>query len=388
MSLARWLPLLLAVALSGCGTWFGGAEVEPPAELPKIDPAKRVEPVEVWSKSVGAGTDERRLNLRPWIEGERVYVADSEGEVRALASADGAEVWRIDTKAPISGGPGFGAGLVVVGTSDAEVIALDKETGEQRWRSRVSSEVLSTPAVGAGTVVVHTIDGKLLGLDSETGEERWRYEREVPILTLRGSGSPVISGTTAYCGLAGGKLLAIDVTSGVPVWETGISVPSGRSELERMVDIDGDPVLYGSAVFVATYQGEVAAISEASGNLLWRRKMSSYNGAAADWRQIYVTDDQGHVWALDSYTGAARWHQDELHNRQVSAPAVLGDYVVVGDYEGYLHWLSTEDGSIVGRSRVGSDPISAAPRVVDEVLYALGDGGKLGALRQPEAAQP
>lgn len=388
MAITRWLPLLLSGLLGGCGTWFGGAEVEPPAELQDLDPQQRIQPREVWSRDVGAGTGQRHLGLRPWVEAGRVYVADSKGKVQVLEAGDGQAIWSLDVDAPLSGGPGVGAGLVLLGTSDAELIALDEETGAERWRSRVSSEILAAPAAAAGVVVVHTIDGKLIGLDAADGKERWRYEREVPVLSLRGSAAPVISGNLVYCGLAGGKLLALDLDSGLPVWEASISVPSGRSELERMVDIDGDPLLYDSSIYVATYQGEVAAIGEASGTLLWRRKLSSYNGMAADWRQVYVSDDQGHVWALDTATGSARWRQEALYNRRLSAPAVLGDYVVVGDFEGYLHWLSTDDGSIVGRTRVGSDPIGAAPRAANDMLYVLGDGGDLSAFRGPGAEQP
>jgi outer membrane protein assembly factor BamB len=388
MSMLRWSPLLLAGLLQGCGSWFGGAVVEPPAELPEIAADARVEPRTLWSRDVGVGTDDRRLALRPWIEAERIYVADSAGEVTALQAADGKTLWEVDLDLPLAGGPGVGAGLVLVGTSDAELIALDQETGAEQWRTSVSSEVLSTPAAAVNTVVAHTVDGKLFGLDAATGTEVWRYEREVPVLTLRGSSSPVIDGTTVYCGLAGGKLLALDLASGAPVWETNVSVPSGRSELERMVDIDGDPLLYGSSIFVATYQGDVAAIGQASGTLLWRRQLSSYSGLAADWQNLYVSDAQGHVWALDGYTGAARWRQEALYNRQLSAPAVVGNFVVVGDFEGYLHWLAPDDGRVVGRSRIGRDPISAAPRVRDGVLYVLGDGGELAAVQLPDQAAP
>jgi outer membrane protein assembly factor BamB len=388
MSMLRWIPWVLAALLSGCGSWFGGAVVEPPAELPALDAQSQVQPRELWSRDVGVGTEQRRLSLRPWIEAGRVYVADSEGEVTVLEADTGKTVWQVDLDLPVSGGPGVGAGLVLVGTSDAELIALDQESGAEKWRARVSSEILAAPAAAINTVVVHTIDGKLFGLDAATGQETWRYEREVPVLTLRGSGAPVIDGTTVYCGLAGGKLLALELSSGVPVWEAAVSVPSGRSELERMVDIDGDPLLYGSAIFVATFQGEVAAIGQSSGNLLWRRKLSSYNGLAADWQNLYVSDALGHVWALDGYTGSARWRQEALYNRQLSAPAVVGNYVVVGDFEGYLHWLAPDDGRVVGRSRVGRDPISAAPRVNDGVLYVLGDGGELAAIQPPGDLEP
>ena len=384
----RWLLVLAALTLGGCGSWFGGASVDPPADLPELDKAQLLEPDAIWKRDIGAGAGDRYLQLRPWIDVDRVYVADASGEVYALDAADGDTAWSVDTDLRISGGPGVGAGLVLVGTSDAELLALDQSSGEERWRVQVSSEVLSVPAAAVDTVVVHTTDGKLLGLDVATGEERWRYEREVPVLTLRGSSSPVIDGGIVYCGLAGGKLLALDLASGRPVWEAAVTVPSGRSELERLADIDGDPVLYGAAVYVATYQGVVAAISSVSGKILWTRELSSYSGLAADWRQVYASDDQGHVWALDGDTGAARWRQESLYNRKLSSPAVLGDYVVVGDFDGYLHWMSVDDGSFVARTRVGGQAITTGPRVANDVMYVLGDGGDLAAFRAPSKNRP
>lgn len=380
--------VLLPLLLGGCGSWFGGSTVDPPAELPVLDKTRQLEPEIVWSRDVGSGSDDQYLQLRPWIEADRVYVANHAGDVQALDIENGKKVWSVDTKLSISGGPGVGAGLVLVGTSDAELLALEQSSGDERWRVRVSSEVLSVPAAALDTVVVHTTDGKLLGLDAATGTERWRYEREVPVLTLRGSSSPVIDGGMVFCGLAGGKLLALDLSSGDPVWESAVTVPSGRSELERLADIDGDPVLYGATVYVATYQGAVAAIAATSGKTLWTRELSSYSELAADWRQVYASDDKGHVWALDGDTGAARWRQESLYNRKLSSPAVIGDYVVVGDFDGYLHWMSVDDGRFVGRTRVGSQPITTGPRVVNDVMYVLGDGGDLAAMRAPKIDQP
>lgn len=384
MRRARMLCLLLLVVLAtGCTSWLENSEVGRPADLPDID-----EPIAldvVWTRDIGAGSGDQRLGLRPWVDATRTYVADGDGRVLALDTDNGDILWSIETGDPLSGGPGFGEELVLVGSTEAEVLALDAATGELRWRTRVSSEVLSTPAAALGTVVVHTLDGKITGLDAATGTERWRYERNIPVLTLRGSGSPIVDGSVVYCGLAGGKLVALDVTDGVPVWEASVTVPRGRSELERLADIDGDPVIYSGVIYVATFQGDVAAVGQGTGNVLWRRSLSSYNGLGADWRQAYVTDAEGLVWALDGDTGAARWRQEALRNRRLSAPGILDDFVVLGDLEGYVHWLSADDGRFLGRMRVGSDPISAPPQVLDGVVYILGDGGELAAARPPQS---
>jgi outer membrane protein assembly factor BamB len=385
----RRLYLLFPMAaLAGCGTfadpteWFASAEVVEPAEL--IDMQNQVQPQTLWSRDVGSGTDDQRLNLEPRVVDGTVYAADAEGRVEAIDAGSGSSRWKADLDAPVSGGPGVGEGLVLVGTSDAEVIALAEDTGEERWRARVSSEILSAPAAANGVVIVHTIDGKLFGLEATNGNERWRYEREVPVLTLRGSGSPVIAGGVVYTGTAGGKLVALRVDNGGVLWEVSVTVPSGRSELERMADIDGDPIVLGGGVFVATYQGEVAAIEERSGRVAWRRKMSSYSRMAADRRGLYLSDAEGVVWALELQSGSARWSQDALKNRRLSNTAVVGGLVVVGDFEGYLHWLDLDDGSLVARTRLGSEPITTGLQVVNDVLYAQGDGGELAAVRLPD----
>lgn len=385
----RLLALMCAsLLLGGCGTvadpteWFASeSPAEKPAEL--IDLEQQIKPVVIWSRDVGVGAEDLKLGLSPWIGRDTVYVADSEGLVQALDIETGNLVWSVETEIPVAGGPGYGEDLVLLGTSDADVIALDAQSGKEVWRTRVSSEVLSTPVAALGTVIVHTLDGKLFGLNTTDGTERWRYDRTIPVLTLRGSGSPVISGTTVFCGFAGGKLVALDVETGVPQWDISVTVPSGRSELERLSDIDGDPLVHDGTVYAVTYQGEVAAIGEATGNLLWRRKLSSYNGLSADWRKLYLTDDEGLVWALETDNGAARWRQEDLKNRGLSAPVVLGEYLAVGDMEGYLHWFSTDDGRMLGRTSVSSERISAAPRVVNGTLYVLSDDGDLTAIRLP-----
>lgn len=380
-----FLPVLFSLLLAGCGTmadptsWFEEDQTEiKPNELVDFESSLALR--RLWDTDTGVGTDKLQLKLIPRLDTGRIYVAAGDGEVRAIDSSTGDSLWTAETGLPLSGGPGTGEGLVLVGTSDGELLALDQQSGQQRWKVQLSSEILSVPAAALGVVVVHTNDGRLYGLNAADGRQLWLYSREVPVLTLRGTSSPVISGTTVITGFAGGKLVALDLVKGMLQWEVSVTAPSGRSELERMVDIDGDPLVDGSTVYVATYQGELAAISQYSGTLLWRRKLSAYTGVTADWRNLYVTDDNGNVWGINSENGAAMWKQDQLLNRILSAPAVINGYVVVGDYQGYLHWLSHEDGSLVARTRVGSDPITAAPVVFDGVVYVFGNGGELAAI--------
>jgi len=381
-----FVSLLTVFLLAGCGTmadptsWFGDdvKEVEP-NELTDFEKTLQVKTL--WDTDTGSGTDNLRLRLIPRVDGGRVYAADSEGQVQAFDSLTGERIWGVDLDLPLSGGPGSGEGLVLLGTTDGEVVALNAENGEQLWKAQVSSEVLSVPAAESGVVVVHSIDGKLVGLSTADGKPLWLYSRKVPVLTLRGSSSPVINGGVVYTGFAGGKLVAVDLQKGFVQWEVSITAPSGRSELERMVDIDGDPFISDGTVYVATYQGELAAVSEYSGTLLWRRKLSSYSGIDADWRNLYVSDDAGNVWGINPVNGAAMWKQDKLLNRRLSAPAVIDGYVVVGDYEGYLHWLSHDDGKMVARTRIGSAAITSPPVMSDGVVYVFGDGGALAAVQ-------
>ncbi len=379
------LSLLLALLLSGCSSlnpmdMFASEDSsEPPAQLQPIRNHLAIETL--WSTNIGSGTDEQRVRLVPFVDQGRLFAADRNGTLRALDSVSGRVEWSRDTGLEISGGPGAGEGLVLVGTSNAEVAAFAAETGEPRWSARVSSEVLSVPKVGNGVVVVHTIDGKLFGFDATSGEQRWIYDRTTPILTLYGSSSPVISGNLVVAGFASGKLAALNLTTGELAWEITVSAPSGRSELDRMVDIDGDPLVLDGVVYVTTYQGEMAAVTLDTGVVLWRRKLSSYAGSAADWRQLYVSDSDDALWAILPRNGSSLWKNDVLHGRKISAPAVLGEAVVVGDFEGYLHWFSQEDGRLMARSRVGKAAISSRPLVVDDVLYVYGDAGDLAALR-------
>jgi outer membrane protein assembly factor BamB len=386
----KLLVASLPLVLIGCGSmnptgwWSDDSNEIPAAEL--VDIREQVTLRKVWSASTGGGTDDDRVKLVPFAHEGNVYVAEREGEVKALSASNGRTIWSADTELNISGGPGAGEGLVLIGTSDGEVVALNADSGKMRWRARVSSEVLSVPKASRGVVVVHTIDGKLFALNANNGERLWVYDRSIPVLTLHGSSSPVISGLTVICGFSNGRLAAFGLEDGRLLWEATVSVPRGRSELERMVDIDGDPLVLGGLVFVATFQGDVAAIVEKSGQVVWRRTLSSYAGLGGDFQQLYVTDDEDRVWAIDPRNGAALWKQEKMHGRKLTAPIPMGNYVLVGDYEGYVHVLSPEDGALLGRIRVGSDPISTPPYVVDDVAYILGDGGDLAAITVSGAA--
>jgi outer membrane protein assembly factor BamB len=371
------------LSLAGCSAMSGLLSGEdnsaPPAELVDFEP--QIDVRTVWRRRIGSGADSQYLKLRPAVTEDRIYAADRRGRVRAYDARTGEEIWRTDTDSPVSGGPGLGNGLILLGTSDGEVLALRAENGDMVWRARVSSEVLSAPVAEGGVAVARTIDGKLFGLSVDDGSRLWVYDRTVPVLTLRGTSSPVLADGVAIAGFDSGRLVSVALGDGQPQWETRVAVPTGRTELERLVDIDADPLIDGDTVYVVTYQGRVAAIHLLTGDVVWRRDMSSHSGIGIDRENIYVTDDQSHVWALNRRNSASMWRQSKLEARRLSPPTVFQEFVVVGDFEGYLHWLRRDDGQFAARVRVDSDGIIAAPVATPFALYVYGAGGELEAFQ-------
>ena len=377
----RVAVVLLVVLLGGCSTisgWFGGDDnAVPPAELQDItDP---VPLKELWSTDIGVGYDKQSVDLVPTVLPPYVFAADRDGRVVELSAETGKKIWQTKTDAPISAGPGAGEGLVLVGTSDAEVLALSIDDGSILWRAQVSSEVLAVPRIDLGVVVIQTADGAITALSSNDGHQLWVSDHSVPVLTLRGTSSPVVERGAVIAGFANGKVAALTLANGFQIWETSIAIPQGRSELDRLVDVDANPIIVGDTVYVVSFQGKIAIIDLRTGNLGWTRDMSSYAGLGVDFSQVYVTDVDSKVWALSRDNGASVWKQEKLHNRALTAPEPFGSYVAVGDFEGYVHLLSTYDGRIAGRVRVDRKGISARPLAVGDVLYVYGKGGTLAA---------
>lgn len=372
--------LMLASGCTAIGNLFDSSDnTQEPSELVEFEPTITVRTV--WQRRVGSGAGKLFLKLRPAVEGERVYAATRDGRVRAFDARTGESVWDTDTDSPLSGGPGVGDGLVLLGTSDGEVLALAESDGEIKWRARVSSEVLSSPESHGGIAVVRTIDGKLFGLSSDDGTRLWVYDRSTPVLTLRGTSSPALAEGAAVAGFDSGQVVAVSLNNGQALWETRVAVPRGRTELERMVDIDADPIVDDNTVYAVTYQGQVAALKLFSGEVIWRRDMSSHAGLGVGSENIYVTDDASHVWALKRTNSASMWRQTKLEARRVSPPAVFEQFVVVGDLDGYVHWLRKDDGQFVARVRIDSDAIIAAPVATSFAIYVYGSGGELAALQ-------
>nr|WP_158459646.1 outer membrane protein assembly factor BamB [Pseudomonas fluorescens] len=368
--------LALAILAAGCSS--NSKKELPPAELTKF--TEEVVLKKLWSRSIGDGQGDTFNMLVPAIENDRIYAADVTGVVMSLDRNNGDVAWKKDLELPVSGAVGVGYGMVMLGTIKGDVIALDASTGEERWRSKVTSEVLAPPATNGDVVVVQTQDDRVIGLDAATGDRRWIYESTPAVLTLRGTGAPIVTNRLAVAGLSTGKVIALDTQNGVPVWEARVAVPQGRSELERVVDIDGGLLLSGGVLYVSSYQGRVAGLDLESGRVLWQRDASSYTGVAQGFGNVYVSLASGTVESVDERSSSALWSNDQLARRQLSAPEVFSSYVAVGDLEGYLHLLSQVDGRFVGRERIDSDGLRARPLVVGDTIYVFGNSGKLEAL--------
>jgi outer membrane protein assembly factor BamB len=353
-------------------------DVEPPAEL--VDFKESVSIQKAWSISLGGGDAVMRDGLAPTAEGDRVYLAGRGGEVIAVQAATGKVLWRSKTKAELTGGPGAGEGVVAVGTADGEVVVLDGATGTRRWAAKVGGEVLSAPAMSATAVIVRTVAGRVVALALEDGKEIWREDQQIPRLTLRGISPPVIAGNAAICGFDNGRVLSLDVAKGEVFWEQLVSPARGRTELERLVDIDAAIKIRDAEVFVAGFQGRVAMLALDSGQIWWSREISSHRGLDVDDEVVVVSGAMGEVIALRRRTGVELWRQDGLRLRRLSAPALIGGRVAVADFEGYVHWLDAATGAFVARSKTGGRT-SNAPLVVGELVIFQDDEGRVTALR-------
>lgn len=369
-----FLAAALALSIVGCSD----EEKIKPSPLPDFKESVDIE--KIWSHGVGDGMGKLYITLTPALADGKIFAADADGIVIAYKADDGEKLWKTKTKLPITGGVGANSQLVVFVTRNGHVEALDAATGETKWKSSVPSEALSAPVVTDAGIVIQTTDGHLTCLDSDSGKVRWTYETSLPILTLRGASQPIVTGDLAIAGFSNGRVVALTLDRGAPVWERAVAEPTGRSELERVVDIDGNVSLESGQLYAATYQGKVASMSVNSGQVSWQRDVSTTAGVYYGSNVVVVPAADGVLWAYDANTGAELWHNDQLRARTLSGAAIVGGYVVVGDFEGYLHWLSLTSGNFVARVKVDGNGLRSQPLVSGEVVYVQGNGGKLAAL--------
>ena len=378
----RWLlAATLVMSLSACSTikgWFefdDDDDPKKPAELQAIDQTIKIK--KLWSHGIGNGQGDGFYKIQPAIAGSSIYIAAADGTVEAFDKQTGKSLWDTELERPLSGGVGVYGDALLLGSSDGFVLKLDANSGEVQWSTRLSGEVMSVPGSDGRMVLAHTLDGKLQGLDFATGEVAWTYDSNVPVLTLRGSCSPLLNGNTAYVGFASGRVLAFDIANGGIIWEARVAIPQGRSEIERVVDIDGTMTLLGKELFVASYQGRIMAIDVTDGRKLWQHNVSSFSGVSQGFGNVYVADEDGTVTAYQRSGQGERWQQTALAYRGLSRPTPVSSYLAVGDKEGYVHFMSQVDGEIVGRIEADDEGIRADMVSEDNILYVYGNSGDL-----------
>ena len=381
MKLFRLLTTsVLLLLISGCSTfqeWFGSEEEDTtaPVELERID--TKVKLKKQWSSKIGDGQGEGFYKITPTLVDGVLYVASSDGEVAAISAADGDRLWRVELERPLSGGVGYHDRSVYLGGADGSVLQLSADDGVVEWEAAVSGEVLAAPAVSDDWVIVQTYDGKLLGFQSGADEPTWTFTSDVPVLTLRGTSTPLLVGGNAIAGFGDGKVIAVDVNSGNVSWESRIGVPQGSSEIDRIVDIDGAMTQQGIELFVASYQGRVAALDNRTGRKLWQQNVSSVTGTHVGFGNVYVADVDGTLSAFLRSGQGVRWQNIELGYRQLSRPTPVSSYVATVDFDGYLHLLSQVDGQIVGRTKIGGDAARADMIADSGRLIIFADNGQL-----------
>lgn len=374
----RLLVVMAVTLLAACSS---KAKLREPAELQDIVPVA-VKPSSAWSSSTG-GDGGHYSTLKLAQESDALFSADADGNVYAFNTSTGKQIWRARTKAPVISGPSVADDLVLVGTRDAQVIALKRSTGAEAWRAAVSSEVLAAPAGNSQMIVVRSVDGRIVGLSPANGSRQWTVDRSVPNLTLRGLSEPLLQSGKVWVGMDNGRVASLNALTGQVLWEQAIGSPSGRTELDRITDVDAALLADGPYLCAASFAGEIACVDSDSGEPQWRRSIKSYSGMDIAGNLIVITDEAGVVWALDARSGAAAWKQEGLQYRKLSAPIAFKDFIVVGDFEGYLHWLNPRDGKLVGRSYASwSDTPIRAPMVAgDDLLYVMNTDGKIVAVK-------
>jgi outer membrane protein assembly factor BamB len=383
-SLAFCLAALLLVA--GCSK---DKDVEPPAVLVKFPEKLPVK--QIWGDKVGGGKKQvkLRLGLGPAIDDNLAFAASDKGEVVAVNLDTGHQVWVKNFKRmQLSAGPSAALGKVVVGSSKGWIIALEASSGKELWRAHVNSELLSGPAISEKAVVMRSVDGRLHGFDTQTGKELWSVEQQVPRLSLRGTATPVIAKEIAVSGFDNGKVMAVSLMTGDTVWDTTLASPHGRTELDRLVDIDSAVIVIGENVFATGFQGRTAMIALDSGQIWWAHDMSSYRGLAADDENLYVTQADGAVVALRQRDGSEVWRNEKLRRRALSAPAVTSTALALADFQGYLHWLDKRTGELVARERVAKFRVSSPPAASGDTVVVLTDSGRMAAFRASPASVP
>ncbi len=377
----QFLAVIAAIStllLAACNQIEHRSEAIKKRPLPALTQSQS-EPRALWTATNGTGTTRGNSILRLAVTPSTVVSASSRGHLLAQERRTGRVLWEFETNMPITGGPTIVSNHVLVGTRDKGLFAYNLQNGQQVWQVNISGEIIAAPAGNRDRVFVHAMDGSVSAVSVNDGHIIWRHSLSTPPIVLRHSSSPAFAGNYVIVGFSNGRLLALDRMDGSIGWERELSHPKGRSDIQRMSDISADPIVQNGIIYAVSYQGRLAALKADSGNPLWEREMSSYAGFALSNNMIFVADAKGHIVAVDRRNGKTIWEQAGLEGRRLSRPEVFAGNVVVGDDEGYLHWVSSQDGAFINRVQVDKKGIEAPPVVSENILYVLGRGGKIAA---------
>ncbi|OMQ21755.1 outer membrane protein assembly factor BamB [Serratia oryzae] len=378
--------LVSVTLLSGCSLFSSEEDVVTMSPLPKVE--NQFTPNTVWSTSVGDGIGGYYSHLRPAYQDGTVYAADRRGIVKAMDLLDGKEKWTVDLSekthffssnqpALLSGGLTVSGANVYVGSEKAVVYALNTADGKVTWQTNVAGEAISRPVVADGMVLIHTTNGQLQALNESDGAIKWTVNLDIPSLSLRGESAPAVAFGAAIVGGDNGRVSAVLMQQGQLIWQQRISQPSGATEIDRLNDVDTTPVIVDNVVYALGYNGNLTALDLRSGQIIWKREMGSVNDFIVDAGRIYLADQNDRVVAMNTDGGASLWTQSDLLHRNLTAPALYNGYLVVGDAEGYLHWINTTDGRFVAQQKVDSSGFLSAPVVAGDKLLIQARGGKV-----------
>lgn len=349
---------------------------------PLVDIEEKFDIKTLWSTNIGDGIGDGAVKISPVYAYEKIYIADTSGVISAINPSNGKKIWQAEFDLPITGGPAVANKLLAVGTNQGDLLVIDAETGKEKWRAQVSSEIISAPAIGEGYVVARTVDGKIYAFDAATGKQAWFYDESLPALTLRGDSSPIIINGGAISGFSNGKLAVFILETGQLAWEKKIATPIGGSEIQRLVDVDLTPLVVGTSIYIGSFNGNLASLDFRDGEFNWQRELSTFQDMAAGDLLLFAVHENSHLSAINRSNGVIIWTLKDLHRRQLSAPGVIGDHVVVCDFEGYIHWISQKTGKIEGREHIDSSGIAAPPLIIDDKVILFSRDGTLIAIKK------
>lgn len=376
------LVVLMSLLAQGCAQvddyMLGKDNTPKPKELKQIDPKLNIS--QNWTVPVGKPhKNNEYLKLKPVIRGDVIYTADASGLVQAVRKRDGINQWSLQLNHGVVSGPAVADGFVAVGTNASTLVLINQIDGKELWHAKVSSEILSPPAISHKKVVAKTIDGKVFAFDVVSGKQLWMADHGSPSLVLKASSSPIILDNLVLIGFSDGKLDALELQTGRVIWQRSIAYATGSSDVERLVDIDADPIVKDNVAYLASYQGYIGALSLSDGQFIWRKPGSVYKNMVLSSNTLFLTDTKDVIWSIDSKTGHVNWKQTALKARGLTEPVLIGNDLVVGDKTGYVHIFEKQTGDLLARSQL-SGGVSFSPNVTGKDLYVLTDNGMLNKL--------